>query len=250
MSRRVALLTLLLGIALPSAAARAADAVVATQPLPADVLRRMSDYLAEAKAYTYHAEIEFDQFLPGGPKIRLSGAVDVAVVRPGSLAIDYRDDVSARLIWYENGLLTTFDPHGETWAQVSGPKDIDGMVAKLEKDYGIALPLGELAESDPSAVLTRGIDMAWYVGVRDVEGIACQHVVLQRPDLNLQVFVEIGDAPVPRKLVFERPNQPGSPQYTAFLTEWSFEVPAKEIFSPKVPESAGRVDFLPATEAR
>ena len=38
------------------------------------------------------------------------------------------------------------------------------MVAKLEKDYGVTLPLGEIAESDPYAVLTRGVESAYYVG--------------------------------------------------------------------------------------
>ena len=35
--------------------------------------------------------------------------------------------------------------------------DIDGMVAKMEKEYGLVLPLGELAESDPYAALTQGV---------------------------------------------------------------------------------------------
>src|SRR6185436_20149924 len=47
-------------------------------------------------------------------------------------------------------------------------KDIDGMVAKLEKEYGMVLPLGELTESDPDKVLTRGVDLAHYVGVHNV----------------------------------------------------------------------------------
>ena len=79
-------------------------------------------------------------------------AVDVAVTRPGRLNVDYRDDVSDRVVWFENGRVTIFDPVAGTYAEVSGPKDIDGMVAKLEKEYGMALPLGELAESNPDAV--------------------------------------------------------------------------------------------------
>jgi hypothetical protein len=255
MGRRASLVALLLSLgiplALPRGPATAADPEApGNPPQAADVLRAMSQYLAKAKAFSYHAEVEFDQILPGGPKIRLAGAVDVAVARPGSLFVDYRDDVSARVVWFANGRLTLFDPVASTYAQVSGPKDIDGMVAKLEREEGLVLPLGELAESDPQAVLTRGVVLAHYVGVHDVEGVLCHHVVLQREDLDLQVFVQIGDEPLPRKLVFEYPNQAGSPQYTASITEWSFEPPAADLFSAKVPEGAAKVEFLPVGEGR
>jgi len=248
---RVATL-LTVGVALavggvPARAAEVKEQAKAPAPVPhaEDVLRAMSSYLAKQKAYSYHAEVEFDQLLPKGPKIRLSGAVDVAVARPGSLYVDYRDDLSDRVVWFENGRTTLYDPVAGTYAQVSGPKDIDGMVAKLEKEYGASLPLGELAESDPAKVLTRGVDLAHYVGVHNVEGVYCHHLVLQRPDLDLQVFVEVGDKPLVRKLVFEYPQQVGSPQYTASITEWSFAAPKPELFVPKVPKDAAKVEFLP-----
>ncbi len=246
-----AFLVLGLALSLSGVPTRAADPVApADTPHAEEVLRAMSEYLAKAKAFSYHAEVEFDQILPGGPKIRLAGAVDVAVARPGSLFVDYRDDVSDRVVWFQDGRLTLFDPVASTYAQVSGPKDIDGMVAKLEKEKGVALPLGELAESDPHAALTRGVELAHYVGVHDVEGIYCHHVVLQRPGLDLQVFVEVGDKPLPRKLVFEYTNKVGSPQYTASITEWSFERPPAELFVAKVPEGAASVEFLPVAEVR
>jgi hypothetical protein len=237
----------LLAISFASAApARAAEPkATAGPPNAEDVLRATSQYLAKQKAFSYHAEVEFDQVLPGGLKVRLSGAVDVAVMRPGSLFVDYRDDVSDRVVWFESGNVTIFDPLAGTYAQVSAPKDIDGMVAKLEKEYGMALPLGELAESNPDAVLTRGVEFAHYVGVHNVEGVFCHHIVLQRKNLDLQVFVEVGDKPLPRKLVFEYPGRAGSPQYTASITEWTFETPKSEHFAPKIPKEAAKVDFLP-----
>lgn len=234
-----------------SGVARAADPPTPSEPPQvADVLQAMSQFLAKTQAFAYHAEVEFDEVLPGGPKIRLSGALDVAVARPGRLFVDYRDDVSDRVVWLDDGTLTLFDPVDSTYAQVSGPKDIDGMLAKLETELGVTLPLGDLAESDPEAVMTRGVDVAHYVGVRDVEGIPCHHVILQSEDLDLQLFVEIGEKPLPRKLVFEYPKLLASPQYTASITEWSFEAPAADLFEAKLPEGAASVEFLPLPEGR
>jgi hypothetical protein len=239
---------LALGIAwaLSGSPAQAADPAAGTStPVPVDLLRAMSEFLAKQKAFSYHAEVEFDRLLPGGPKVRMAGAVDVAVVRPGSLQIDYRDDISDRLLWFDKGKVTLLDPTAGTVAEVSGPKDIDGMVAKLEKDQGVTLPLGEFAESNPYQVLTRGVDHAYYIGVGNVEGIHCHHVLLERKDLFIQVWIEIGEKPLPRKLVFEYPLRPGSPQFTASITEWSFEPPRPELFVAKIPEGVGKVEFLP-----
>ncbi len=246
-----ALLVLACLYTVPALPARAADAEApAEPPKAADVLRAMSGYLAKAGSFSYHAEVEFDQILPGGPKIRLAGALDVAAKRPGSLFVNYRDDVSARVVWLQGGRLTLFDPVAATYAEVSGPKDIDGMVDKLEKEHGVSLPLGELTESDPMAALMRGVDQSHWVGIHDVDGVFCHHLVLQRPDLDLQVFVEVGEKPLPRKLVFEYPHRPGSPQYTAWITEWSFAPPAADLFAAKLPADVARVEFLPVGEAR
>ena len=231
------------------AAAKAPAAPVAP-PQAEDVLRAMSKFLAAQKAFSYHGELEFDQIPPGGPKVRLDGAVDVAVARPGSMFVDYRDDVSDRVVWFQKGLLTLLDPAGGTYAEVSGPNDIDGMVAKMEKEYGLSLPLGELAESDPYAVLTRGVDQAHYLGVHNVDGTFCHHLLLQRPDLDLQLWVEVGQKPLLRKLVFEYPDRAGVPEYEVTITEWTLKAPAPAIFAPKVPKGTGKVDFLPIGEGR
>src|SRR3990172_6073671 len=104
--------SLAIAFALPAAPARTAEpkAAPAAPPHAEEVLRAMSAYLGKAKAYSYHAEIEFDQILPRGPKIRLAGAVDVAMARPESLHVDYRDDISDRVGWFENGRLKPLGP--------------------------------------------------------------------------------------------------------------------------------------------
>jgi hypothetical protein len=249
--RLASCLALAIAWTVSGAAARAADPTPpAATPVPVDLLRAMSDALAKLKAFSYHAEIEFDRLLPGGPKVRMAGAVDVAVSRPASLYVDYRDDISDRVFWFDKGRATLLDPVAGTVAEVSGPKNIDGIVTKLEKDHGVTLPLGEFAESDPYKVLTRGVTRAFYIGVGNVEGIHCHHVLLERKDLFIQIWMEIGERPLPRKLVFEYPLLPGSPQFTASITEWSFEPPKPELFVAKIPEGAGKVEFLPLAGSR
>ena len=67
----------------------------------------------------------------------------------------------------------------------------------------------------------------------------------QRKDLDIQVWIEIGEKPLPRKIVFEYPLRNGSPQFTASITDWSLEAPKADLFVPKIPQGVGKVEFLP-----
>ena len=86
--------------------------------------------------------------------------------------------------------------------------------------------------------------------MHNVDGTFCHHLLLQRPDLDLQLWVEAGDKPLLRKLLFEYPERPGAPEYEVLITEWKLAVPKPETFAPKVPKGTGRVGFLPIGEAR
>ena len=71
------------------------------KPRASDVLRKMTETLQAAKAFSFHAEINFDDVLPSGFKIQYAGAADVLMSKPRGLHVDYRDDVSAKQLWYD-----------------------------------------------------------------------------------------------------------------------------------------------------
>src|SRR5437588_12683689 len=60
------------------------------------LLQRACDELANANAFTFHAEVMFDQVLQSGVKLQFAGAVDYAVQRPNELAVDYESDLGGK----------------------------------------------------------------------------------------------------------------------------------------------------------
>jgi hypothetical protein len=79
-------------------------------PLAEKSLTQACELLGSARAFTFHAEINFDEVLPSAVKLQFAGAMDFALQRPGELAVDYRSDLGAKELWYQNGDLTIFDP--------------------------------------------------------------------------------------------------------------------------------------------
>lgn len=51
-------------------------------PQAAQLLQRTCDLLTDAKPFTFHAEVMFDQVLPSAMKLQFAGAHDYAVQRP------------------------------------------------------------------------------------------------------------------------------------------------------------------------
>ena len=84
-----------------------------------------------------------------------------------------------------------------------------------------------------------------YIGVNDVNGLACDHLAFSSRDIDLQLWLDRSGKPVPRKIVINYRTEPGAPEYIAVLSDWKFP---KEIsssrFSPELPKDAKRIEFL------
>src|SRR5260370_25810821 len=89
-----------------------ADASPASQPAPQAetapkskidpyverLLNRSCEDLTSSKAFTFHAEIAFDQVLPSNVKLQFAAAADYAVQRPDQLAVHFHTDLGAKAI--------------------------------------------------------------------------------------------------------------------------------------------------------
>ena len=70
-------------------------------------------------------------------------------------------------------------------------------------------------------------------------------MALSQEDIDWQIWIEEGERLLPRKLTITYKKLPGSPQYTAVLSDWNFSVSLEDgefIFNP--PADAERIEFL------
>jgi hypothetical protein len=220
-------------------------------PLADKLLTQACAVLGSANAFSFHAEINFDQVLPSAAKVQFAGAMNFALQRPGELAVDYRSDLGAKELWYQNGDLTIFDPPHMVYATATMPPSIDGMLDQAAATSNIAVPLSDLAYSDPCQRIRQQVIFGGYVGVNDVNGIACDHLAFMGPRTELQLWLQHSGKPIPRKIVINYRSTPGSPEYVAVLSNWKFprKIPAS-LFHPPLPKNAKKIDILKVKEAK
>ena len=142
--------------------------------------------------------------------------------------------------------MTLYDKDKNHYASIEAPGDIDAALDKAYKDYGLRVGLAELGSAKLCQHAGKDMVHALYVGLHKVRGVPCHHLAFDRKDNHYQVWLETGDQPVLRKIVVTHKNLPGSPQWTAYLSDWNFSpklVDSLFIFTP--PAGAQKIKFIP-----
>jgi hypothetical protein len=218
-------------------------------PLADKLLTQTCNVLGTADAFTFHAEVLFDQVLPYAVKIQFAGEINFALQRPDELAIDYRSDFGAKQLWYQKDTLTVFDRPQLMYGTLQVPDSIDQMLDRVAEMHNLRLPLSNLAYSDPCLRIRKQIIFGTYVGVNDVNGVACDHLAFSSSKIDLQLWLARSSKPVPRKIVINYRSEPESPEFIAVLSDWKFpmQIPDSD-FRRQLPKNAKRIEFLKVKE--
>lgn len=213
------------------------------------LLQRACGELADANAFTFHAEVMFDQVLKAGVKLQFAGALDYAVQRPNELAVDYQSDLGAKRFWYDGKTVTIFDLPHKMYASTPAPDSIDEMMDHVMKVHNLSLPLGDMALSNACEQIGNEVKFGTYVGVNDVSGLACDHLAFAATDTDFQIWLQHTGKPLPRKVVINYRTLPGSPEYIAIISNWKFPATIPQSrFHPNLPKEAIRIDFMTVKE--
>lgn len=142
----LALATLLTAFA---SSASAAEPPAQIKPPEADqVLRWMSATLATANQFSFNAHRETKGKLPG-----LAGLEDARIKvlgkRPDSALIKSKSKGDVRDFYFDGKNLTVMDVTRNYYSTVPMKTSIDGLLAKLETQYGFTPPLGSSRSAIP-----------------------------------------------------------------------------------------------------
>ena len=67
---------------------------------------------------------------------------------------------------------------------------------------------------------TNEVTAASDYGPGVIDDVTCEHYAFRQPGLDWQVWVQLGDHPMPRKLVLTTTTDPARPQHTSVL-KWN-----------------------------
>jgi hypothetical protein len=231
---RLALVIAIAGATASAAWAEEGDAKI--------ILKTMADYVSRQDNLSLKYDTDIEVVTPAVEKIQFSASGDVTMSRPNKFRVSRTGGYADVELISDGANVTVYDRGGNRFAQVPGSGSFDQAVDKLRSDASLELPGADLLLSKPYEELMSGVLEAKHIGRGVVEGVECEHLAFRNLDIDWQIWVEVGERPVPRKYVITSKAVGAAPQYTLRLRDWKTGVtPAPDAFAFKPPAGSSGV---------
>jgi len=187
-------------------------------PVAMDALSQMGTYLRSLKDFQVTAAVTSEDVLTDGEKLTYAHTTTILAVLPNRLRVEVQGDQKSRLFLYDGKTFTLFARRAGYYASVDAPPTIGQLIDVASDKYGIEIPLLDLFLWGGPRASTSEITEATDFGPSDVGGITCEHYAFRQPGLDWQVWIQLGDHPLPKKLVLTTLTDDARPQHVSVLT--------------------------------
>jgi hypothetical protein len=219
----------------------------AIEPKAEKALRQMSDYLNSLEKFSFHTENTTDEMQTSGQKLQFGHAVDVSVRRPDRLRASVKGDIRNQELYYDGKSITLYGKKVNYYASLEAPAKIEAALDHARESFSLDAPLAEIVYRNSYEILSEGVNSGSHVGLHSVDGVECHHLAFSRDDIDVQIWVENSNTPLPRKLIITEKWVTGAPQFTARLSDWDTSPKLKDsLFTFVPPDKAEKIEFLAA----
>jgi len=244
LSRSFLIISALLA-SLPMVSATRAQQMVS--PKPENIVRQMCDYLKSLHQFSYRADVTYDAPDATGKNIQRTFKMETSVQRPDRLRVDAQGDDVNKQFFFDGKTITLYDKTDKVYATMEVPPDIEGALEKAHTDFNLRVALTDLTSPRLYELLAKHLPGARNVGLEKVRGSSCHHLVFDEKNVKLQLWVDAGGKPLPRKVVITEKAAPQPLQWTALLDAWKTSPKLDDsLFVFAVPSGVHRIKFLPA----
>jgi hypothetical protein len=244
------MLMLATGFLLPLPAQQASpDKSDLMDPGAMEALNTMGTYLRSLKDFQVTATVTSEDVLTDGEKLTYTHTTNMLAATPNKLRVETDGDQKSRLILYDGKKFTFFARRAGYYATVDAPPTIAELIDVASDKYGIELPLLDLFLWGGPRASKNEITEASDIGQADVDGITCEHYAFRQPGLDWQVWIQLGNHPLPKKLVLTTTTDEARPQHTSAFT-WNLAPSYNDaafVFDP--PADAQKIVFADETQA-
>jgi hypothetical protein len=226
---------------------------VAVQAQPAGIapdaqrlLKASTDFLASQKQFSVETRNTLEIVLKSGQKIEFNHTARQSVQRPNKLRAERTGDLVSQVFVYDGKSLTLHNPADKVYAQVAAPDTLEGMLDFARSELDIVAPAGDLLYKNAYDILMDGVTDGFVVGKAVIEGALCDHLAFRARHVDLQVWIQQGAQPLPRRFVITTRDLDNGPQFAVTVTKWNLKPTfGAQAFAFTPPAGAKKVDFLP-----
>jgi hypothetical protein len=208
------------------------------------IVKRMSDYMAAQKNFSFSFNSSLEVVTPQNQKIQFDSSGEVSISRPDKFRGQRIGGYADVELVNDGKTLTFLGKHINKYAQIEAPGTIDQTVDELRTKYMAELPAADLILANPYPALMEDVIDAKHIGRGVIDGVECEHLAFRTIDTDWQLWVEMGNTPIPRKFVITSKTVGESPQYSIEIKNWKTDLSfVPDTFSFKPPAGAEKVEI-------
>lgn len=222
---------------------------LAQDPDADKILKSMSTYLGGLPAFSASADVDSEVIDLAGQKLQFSSSVAIAAERPGKLYVSRQGAIADVEIIFNSKTLTINGKGLNIYMQIENPGTIDDAFDTMQVEIGLDAPGADLFYADPYIILSSGVVSSAYLGTDYVNGVECHNLAFRQAKTDWQLWVRVGDAPLPMKYIITTKWVTGAPQYSVRFRDWNtapqFEA---DRFEFSAPEGARKLETIAVNE--
>jgi hypothetical protein len=206
------------------------------------ILKSMSDYVASQKniSLTYDSDVEV--ITSEVEKIQFTSSGKVLLSRPDKVRASRTGGYADFEIVFDGKTVSGLGKNINAYVQIEAAGSIDQLIAKLRSMNLLTAPGADLLGSHIFDDLMADVIVAKHIGRGVVDGVECEHLAFRDLDIDWQLWVEVGDRPIPRKYVITSKGIGAAPQYTLRIKDWKADAPiSADAFTFTPPPGAKKV---------
>jgi len=220
------------------------SSVQAQEPDAKAILKAMSNYVGSQKTIEVTFDSDIEVITPQLEKIQFTNSGELLFSRPDKLRAHRVGGYADVALVFDGKTASIYGKNINGYVQFNAPGSVDQLIAALRAGYGVALPGADLLQSNAYDALVAGVMEAKHIGRGVIDGRECEHLAFRNADTDWQLWVEVGEQPIPRKLVITSKTMNSAPQYTLRIKSWKTGIkPVADAFT-FVP-SAGATQIKP-----
>jgi hypothetical protein len=214
------------------------------EPQAEQVLRGMSEYLAQLRKFTLVSDSVDEVVLQSGQKLQFPSTSQIYVQRPNRLRSDRVGGETDASLFYDGSKLSLLGRKRSVYASTEAPATLDGAIGFARKDLQMDAPGADLLYSTPYDILSEDVVSGRYLGEARLDGVNTHHLAFEGNETNWEIWIEDGPRPLPRRFVITSKKVLSHPQFTVSMHDWNVSAPlSDETFTFKPSEGARQLTF-------
>jgi hypothetical protein len=207
------------------------------------ILKKMSQKLASAKAFSVSSTEMHERVKSDGTKLPRNTTRNSVVQRPNAFWTKVSGDTDWQ-VWYDGKFFTAVSDKNKAFVQRSMPPTIDETLDDLAEKLNIDIPVSDIVYSSPYDAYMTGNPKGGLVGQEQIEGSQCNHLSYATDAANWELWINITDD-LPCKLKITYTDDPAAPVHVVTFRNWNLAPQiAPDKFTFQIPEGYERIPIL------